>query len=70
MTETERTEYARSVAERIEQEFVSRLTAFMRTAVPLEEMDRVQAEYDLRRGIIRPARGRRQGARADLRRAA
>jgi hypothetical protein len=70
MNETERSEYARSVAERIEQEFVARLTTFMRTAVPLEEMDRVQADHDLRSGIIRPARARKPGVRADTRRAA
>lgn len=51
-----RTEHALSVAERIEQEFMARLTTFMRTSVPLEEMARVQAEHDLRNGIIRPAR--------------
>jgi hypothetical protein len=56
MNETERTEHALSVAQRIEQEFMVRLTTFMRTSVPLEEMDRVQAEHDLRNGIIRPAR--------------
>ncbi|MBB4636588.1 hypothetical protein [Longimicrobium terrae] len=51
-----RAEHALSVAERIEQEFMARLTTFMRTSVPLEEMARVQAEHDLRSGIIRPAR--------------
>lgn len=56
MNETDRTEHALSVAERIEQEFMARLTTFMRASVPLEEMDRVQAEHDLRNGIIRPAR--------------
>lgn len=56
MNETDRTGHALSVAERIEREFMARLTTFMRTSVPLEEMARVQAEHDLRNGIIRPAR--------------
>ncbi|HEY0036268.1 MAG TPA: hypothetical protein VGB66_06240, partial [Longimicrobium sp.] len=41
----QRTEYARSVAERIEQEFLDKLRRFMATSVPLEDIGRVQAEF-------------------------
>jgi hypothetical protein len=43
-----RSEYARSVAERIEAEFTKRLRRFMAMAVPLQEIQRVQAEHDAR----------------------
>jgi hypothetical protein len=41
----QRTEYARSVAERIEQEFLDKLRRFMATSVPLEDIARVQAQF-------------------------
>jgi hypothetical protein len=41
----QRTEYARSVAERIEQEFLEKLRRFMATPVPLEDIARVQAQF-------------------------
>jgi hypothetical protein len=41
----QRTEYARSVAERIEQEFLDKLRRFMATSVPLEDIGRVQAQF-------------------------
>ena len=41
----QRTEYARSVAERIEQEFIDKLRRFMATSVPLEDIARVQAQF-------------------------
>lgn len=46
-----RTEYARSVAERIEQEFLDKLRRFMTLAVPLEDINRVQEQF----GAGRPA---------------
>jgi hypothetical protein len=41
----QRTEYARSVAERIEQEFLDKLRRFMAASVPLEDIARVQAQF-------------------------
>ena len=41
----QRTQYARSVAERIEQEFLDKLRRFMATSVPLEDIARVQAQF-------------------------
>ena len=41
----QRTEYARSLAERIEQEFLDKLRRFMATSVPLEDIARVQAQF-------------------------
>lgn len=52
-----RTEYARSVAERIEQEFLDKLRRFMATSVPLED-DRTEAAADIQRSgqaKVRPA---------------
>lgn len=41
----QRTEYARSVAERIEQEFLDKLRRFMALSVPLEDINRVQEQF-------------------------
>lgn len=52
----QRTEYARSVAERIEQEFLDKLRRFMATPVPLEDIARVQAQFGAApAGAVHPA---------------
>jgi hypothetical protein len=48
----QRTEYARSVAERIEQEFLEKLRRFMAASVPLEDIARVQEQFGARKATV------------------
>ena len=51
----QRTEYARSVAERIEQEFLDKLRRFMALSVPIEDINRVQEQFGARPTTAQPA---------------